>query len=137
LFFRSNNLVSLGLFIFTGLFLAIIGWGGLAALIIYTLPTIGPRWLFYFLFLLALSGTALPIIAFLHRRFPNIPPVEGETVLRQATWFGIYGCLLVWLSMGRVLNFNKGLFILFGFILIEFLLSLRESSRWHPKGRNE
>jgi predicted membrane channel-forming protein YqfA (hemolysin III family) len=124
-------------FIFTGILLAFIGWGGLATLIIYTLPTIGPRWLFYFLFLLALSGSTLPFIAFLHRRFPSNPPVEGSTVLRQATWFGIFGCLLVWLQMGKVLTFNLGLFIFFGFIIIEFLLRLRESSRWKPKGHHE
>ena len=29
--------------------LAVIGWGGLVTLVFLTLPTVGPRWLFFFL----------------------------------------------------------------------------------------
>jgi hypothetical protein len=121
-------------FFWSGLFLALIGGGGLAALVIYTLPYLGPRWLFFFLLMLVLCGIALPIVAFLHRRFPTDPPADPNTILRQAMWVGIYGDLLIWLQLGRVLSFNLATYILFGFIIIEFLLRLRESSRWRPKG---
>lgn len=118
--------------ILTGIILASLGWSGLAILVIFTLPTIAPRWLFFFLFMLALSGTALPAAAFLNRRFPSNPPVGSDIILRQATWVGIYGCLLVWLQLGRVLNLALALFLVVGFGLIEFLLRLRERSSWKP-----
>lgn len=119
--------------VLTGLILSTIGWAGLAALILFTRPTLGPRWLFFFLFVLALSGTALPIVAFLNRRFPSRPPADGNIVLRQAIWVGIYGSLLAWLQLGRVLNLALIVFLAGGFILIEFLLRLSEKSRWQPK----
>ena len=119
-------------FIITGFFLAVIGWGGLAWLIYYTLPTLGPRWLMFFLFMLGMSGTVLPLVAFLNRRFPSIPPVDGNVVLRQAMWVGIYGSILVWLQLGRVLTLVLASFLAFGFILIEFLIRLRERSRFKP-----
>jgi hypothetical protein len=119
--------------VFTGLILSTIGWAGLVALILFTRPTLGPRWLFFFLFVLALSGTALPIVAFLNRRFPSRPPADGNIVLRQAIWVGIYGSLLAWLQLGRVLNLALIVFLAGGFVLIEFLLRLSEKSRWQPK----
>lgn len=119
-------------FLITGLLLAVIGWGGLYLLLTYSLPTLGPRWLFFFLLMLALSGTALPVVAFLNRRFPGETPAEGATILRQAIWVGLFGCILFWLRMGRVLSPVVASFLAAGLILIEFFLRLRERSRWNP-----
>jgi hypothetical protein len=116
--------------------LFILGWGGLAALVIYTLPTVGPRWLFFFLEVLALTGTVLPLIAFLNRRFPSLPPPTAGVVVRQSLWFGIYGATLAWLQIGRVLTPALALLIAVGLILIEFLLRLRERSQWKPERDN-
>jgi hypothetical protein len=109
---------SIASFFWTGLILAILGWGGLGVLTNFTTPTLGPRWLFFFLFPLALSGTALPVVAFLIRRFQSNPPADGNVILRQAIWVGIYGSLVVWLQLGRVLNLAVGFFLAGGFVLI-------------------
>jgi hypothetical protein len=119
-------------FFLVALLLFVVGWGGLALVTYYTLPTLGPRWLFFFLVVLALTGTFLPVIAFLNRRFPNTPPVGGEVIMRQALWFGIYASLITWLQMGRVLTPVLAVILFAAFILVEGLLRLFERSRWRP-----
>ncbi len=119
-------------FLPTAFILAAVGWSGLIGLVIYTLPTVGPRWLFFFLSVLALTGTALPVVAFLNRRFPSTPPPTTMVVLRQALWIGIYGPTLAWLQIGRVLNPTLAILLAVGLGLIEFLLRLNERSQWRP-----
>jgi hypothetical protein len=119
-------------FIPTTLLLILIGWGGLIGLILYFPPDLGPRWLFFFLTTLALSGTFLPIVYFLHRRFPGNPPVEGNVILREAMWFGIYASALAWLQLGKMLNLVLALCLAGVLILIEGLLRMWERSRWKP-----
>jgi hypothetical protein len=130
---KDRGNYSVGGFTVLGIFFAILGWGGLYLLVTYTLPTIGPRWLFFFLVMLAMTGTFLPATAYLNKRFTSNPPVEGNVVLRQAMWWGIYGDLLAWLQLGRLLTSNIAMFILFGFVVLEFFLRLRENSQWRPK----
>jgi hypothetical protein len=113
--------------------LAFLGWSGLIYLFIYTRPTVGPRWLFFFLSVLAITGTTLPVMAFLNRRFPSTPPTTSVVVLRQALWAGIYFPTLAWLQIGRVLTPALALLLLLGFVLIEWLLRLRERSQWKPE----
>jgi len=112
--------------------LAAIGWSGLVALVFLTLPTVGPRWLFFFLGVLALTGSALPFLAFLNRRFPSIPPTTSGVILRQSLWMGIYGTTLAWLQIGRVLTLPMALVLAIGLIIIEWLMRLRERSQWKP-----
>lgn len=119
-------------FIPASLFLIVVGWGGLLLLVFNTLPTLGPRWLFFFLFVLALAGTFLPLVAFLNRRFPGEPPATPKVILRQATWIGLLGATLAWLQIGRVLTGSMALLLVIGFGLVEFLLRLGEKSRWQP-----
>ena len=110
--------------------LSIIGWGGLVTLIISTLPTVGPRWLFFFLCVLAVTGTTMPLTAFLNRRFPSTPPPTNLVIVRQALWFAVYVSTLIWLQMGRVLNPALAILLAIGLGLIEFLLRLSEKSQW-------
>ena len=111
--------------------LAIIGWAGLYFLINYTLPTLLPRWAFFFLATLALSGTALPIAYFLHRRFAKpFPP--AKVITRQALWVGVYGATLAWLQLGKVANLSITIGLALGIIAIETLIRLREKSQWTP-----
>lgn len=121
----------------TGIILSVLGWGGWIYVVGFTYPTLFPRWLFYFLFVIALCGTSLPVIAFLHWRFPSKPPAEGNVLVRESIWVGIFGSVVMWLQQGRVLNPALFLFLAVGFILIETLLRLRERSRWNPKGRKD
>lgn len=119
-------------FLPAALFLFIVGWGGLIALFVTTLPTVGPRWLFFFLCVMAFTGTMLPVVAFLNRRFQSTPPPTGVVIIRQSLWFAIYGATLIWLQMGRVLNPALAILLAIGLFLIEFLLRLSEKSQWKP-----
>jgi hypothetical protein len=127
---KSNTSPRVANFLPASIFLFIIGWGGLVVLIISSLPTVGPRWLFFFLCVMAITGTALPITAFLNRRFPSTPPPTYFVVVRQALWFAVYVSTLAWLQMGRVLNPALAILLAIGLGLIEFLLRLSEKSQW-------
>lgn len=127
-----QKLPSFWLILWISLILCLIGWGGLVLLIFTTLPTLAPRWMFFFLLTLALSGIALPVTYFLNRRFPTHPPVESGVVLREAMWVGAYGSLLAWLQMGRVLTSGLVMVLALGMLLVEFLLRLSERSQWSP-----
>lgn len=106
------------------------GWGGLIVLTNASLPTLGPRWLFFFLVMVAVTGTALPAAAFLNHRFPSKPPAKAAVVLRQALWFGIYADTLIWLQYGRVYNNSLAVIFFIGFFAIEFFLRIWERSQW-------
>lgn len=116
----------------TAILLGTGGWLGLAALVFYTSPTAGPRWLFFLLLTLALTGTALPVMAFLNYRFPGAAPASPNIILRQALWVAIYGDTIVWLQLGRVLTPALAVLLFAGLALIEFLLRLSERSQWKP-----
>ena len=111
----------------------ILGWGGLFAIVNFTEPNGGTRWAFFFFAVLALTGLALPAVAYLNRRFPSAPSPSHGVILRQATWIGIYLPTLAWLRIGRVLNVSLALLLAAGLILIEWLLRLRERSQWKPE----
>ncbi len=127
-----NQSPSIRTFIPTALLFALSGWGGLAWVLLNMLPTVGGRWLFFFLWFLALTGSALPVIAFLHRRFPGDPPPSTAVITRQAVWVGFYAATLAWLQMGRVVTLALALLIAVGFMLIEWFIRLREKSLWEP-----
>ncbi|NPV85606.1 MAG: hypothetical protein HPY45_06305 [Anaerolineae bacterium] len=124
---------SIHLFVLTGIVLAIFGWGGLIWLVMFTLPYLGPRWLLFFLVVVALSGTAMPVVAYINRRLSVKHGFEANAVVRQSLWVGIYADLLIWLQLGRVLTFNIAIYLLIGFAAIETLLRLRETSRWRVR----
>ena len=116
----------------TSLILIGIGVVGLGALFIFTVPTLGPRWLLFFLVTLLFSGIALPVVYYLHKRFPSDPRVTSIILVREALWFGIYVDIILWLQFGKVLNSALAIFIAVGLILIEFLIRMRERSRFSP-----
>jgi hypothetical protein len=129
----SQKLPSFWSILWVSIFLGVIGWGGLILLIFLTLPTLAPRWMFFFLLMLAMSGTALPIMYFLNRRFPTDPPIESSVVLREAMWAGVFGSLVAWLQIGRVLTTGLVVVLAVGLVLVEFLLRLSERSQWSPE----
>lgn len=119
---------SRGLFA-TALLLIAIGWTGLYLLLATTLPTVGPRWLFFFLLIIAVTGTALPFVWVLHKRFGAAPT---SVLLRQALWVALYVSLLVWLQVNRSLTLSLSLLLGVGFILLEWFLGLVERNVWRP-----
>ena len=116
----------------SALVLIVLGWGGLYLLITQTLPHVWPRWGFFVLVLMALTGTVLPIVYFFHRRFPGETPAEANVIVRQALWFGVYGATLAWLQLGRLVTVYVILGLAGGLAAIEYLTRLREKSHWKP-----
>ena len=112
--------------------LAILGLLGLVYLFKSTLPTLGPRWLFFFFGVLAVTGFFLPVSAFLNIRFPSKPEANRKVVVREASIMGIFFTTLAWLQLGRVLTPGLGFLIAGCLILVEILMRLRERSRWEP-----
>jgi hypothetical protein len=112
--------------------LAAIGWLGLILLLNTTLPTIGPRWLFFFLLTQASTGTALPFVWFLRRRFvgPDAPP---SVLLREALFVGLYASVCAWLQINRSLSLTVALFLVLGLVVIEAFLLRVERSTWRPR----
>ena len=114
------------------LVLIILGAIGLGAILSLTLPTIGPRWLFYFFVVIFVTGLFLPFAWFLNLRFRSNPPAAPQVIIRQAAWFGIFAALILWLQMGRVLTVPLGVILAAALFLVEFLIRLWERSRWKP-----
>jgi hypothetical protein len=79
-----------------------------------------------------LTGTSLPIVAFLNRRFPSKPAATSGVILREAILIGIFLPTLFWLQLGRVLTLPLAALLSIGFLAIEMLLRLRERSQWKP-----
>jgi hypothetical protein len=116
----------------SSLALMIAGWGGLYLLLTQTLPSVWPRWGFFILVLMALTGTVLPIVYFFHRRFPSETPAEANVIVRQALWFGVYGATLAWLQLGRLVTVYVVLGLAGGLAAIEYFMRLREKAHWKP-----
>lgn len=114
------------------IFLCLFGWGGLLIVLLNTLPTLGPRWLFFFFGVVALTGTAIPVSFFVNLRFPSTPPATSAIIIRQASWVGIYGGITAWLQLGRVLTPVIAGVLATAFIVIEVILRIRERSRFVP-----
>jgi hypothetical protein len=74
----------------------------------------------------------LPVVYFLHRRFPGEQPVESNVIVRQALWFGIYGATLAWLQLGRLVTVYVVAGLAVGLIAIEYFIRLREKATWKP-----
>jgi hypothetical protein len=116
----------------SSLFLMIFGWGGLYYLINFTFPYVWPRWAFFVLLLMAVTGTVLPIVYLFHRRFPGHKPAEGNVIVRQALWFGVYAATLAWLQLGGLVTVYVIVGLAAGLFAIEYLIRLREKAHWKP-----
>jgi hypothetical protein len=117
-----------------GLLLALIGWAGVAALVYFLVPFLFPRWLFFFSLDIALTGTALPLVWYLNRRFsPNRFP-HDSVLWREGMEAAGLVTLLVWLQAGRILNAALGWIFFLVFLAVEILLRVYENSRWLPSG---
>ncbi|MCX6064199.1 MAG: hypothetical protein NT121_00340, partial [Chloroflexi bacterium] len=102
-------------------------WAGLAFLLNFSLPNLWPRWGFFALIVLAVTGTAIPLSFLLNRIFSANPHTMHRVVARQAVSAGVYAAVLAWLSIGRILTFSIGLWLAIGLIALEYLLHIRET----------
>jgi hypothetical protein len=122
--------------VFPSLFLALVGWGGLFVLVVFTEPLVWMRWAMFALLFLALTGTSLPIVYYFHMQMPSDPPAGTRVIVRQSQWVAIYGLVLLWLRWGDLLSIWLTLGLAGGLIAIEWLLRLRERSMWQPPPAN-
>ncbi|MGQ9833954.1 MAG: hypothetical protein ACUVRJ_09205 [Candidatus Villigracilaceae bacterium] len=129
---RSLPSASFRPFAFPTIFLLLFGWGGLIFLILTIRPTVWGRWLFYVLWVLGLTGAALPFTFAAHRLALVSDPSLGKVVVRQALWVGVYGAILAWLQLSRLAGLWTAVTLAIGLIAIEAFIRLREKSRWHP-----
>jgi hypothetical protein len=131
----SQNSLSLTI---TSGFLTITGWGGLYLMIfeLNVIPDVGPRWLFFVLWLMALTGSAIPFVRFLNQRFAGGVPAP-TVLLRQGVWVGFFGATCAWLQLGRTLSLATALLLAAGLGGVEWFLRMRERSRWSPDAADE
>jgi hypothetical protein len=107
------------------------GWILLAALLDQwpVSPERDLRVYFFVALWLAISGTILPLIWVLHRRFGRLGAGESWhscwVLARQASWIGIWVVGCAWLQMHDVLNWAMALLVLVVLILLEALLYTR------------
>jgi len=106
----------------------LIGWGGIVVIFLYSPPFVWARWGFFALGIMALTGTALPVVYFFHRRFPSEPLAESNVIVRQALWVGVYAATLAWLQLGRLVTLYVILGLAGGLIAIEYSLRVREKA---------
>jgi hypothetical protein len=122
--------------------MALLGWAGLLYLIFVAdltpaghparpVPGPFPVWLFFVLGLLALTGTAVPFVRYLNRRFARTP-VPPAVLLRQSLWFGLFGATCAWLLKSGILSLATALLLGAGLGGVEWFLRMRERSRWTP-----
>ncbi|MEI6289723.1 MAG: hypothetical protein WCP19_04755 [Chloroflexota bacterium] len=102
------------------------GWGGLLLLITFTLPTLWPRWGFYALVILAVTGTTIPFSYLFNKLMSETKIVNSEIITRESVGIGVYFAVLSWLSIGKVLNFPIAIWLALGLLFIEYLIRLRE-----------
>jgi len=111
------------------LLMMLVGWGGLYRLTMTTLPRIGGElWLFFILLLMAVTGTAVPIVRYLNVRFTpmevEVPP--GGVIVRQSIWIGLFVVTCAWLQIPRALSLPLALFIILVLVVVEVFLRSRE-----------
>lgn len=116
----------------SALAMATAGWIGVALLFVFTTPTLGPRWAFFFLLFIALVGSAWPIVWYLNRRFSRDPFPSMGVLWREAMIAGLWGEFLVWFRVGRLLTGFTLVSLTAAFFAVELLLRTYERSRWAP-----
>lgn len=114
------------------LILGITGFLGLIFLIVFSEPTLGPRWLFFFFLTICCSGLALPAVYIVQRRLAK-QYVPIAVLLREAILFSIFIDLCVWLQLGRILTNLIILILAAGFILLEVFLRMAEKAAFKPE----
>ncbi len=132
-----------------GFVLALIGWGGLLYLMATTYPDgqtaadlplprpaggwsyladldSGTMALFSACLVFALTGTSLPFVWFLNRRFSRGRLPRPWTIMRQSLWVGVFAAVTAWLRANNTFSVSLMLITMGGLALVELLLLLRQ-----------
>ncbi|MBC7810242.1 MAG: hypothetical protein H7175_03805 [Burkholderiales bacterium] len=114
-----------------GLVMAVGGWYGLYTIVTTSLPRVGPRWTFFVLLHIAVTGTVLPFVRYLNVRFTpvNVELSPGGVMVRQSIWIALFVVTCVWLQIPRVLSWPIVFFLALVFIVIEAFLRSRENNQ--------
>ncbi len=117
-----------------GALMGVIGWIGLALLVMTSWPWPFQQWLFFVLVYIAVTGTSVPIAYYLNLRFtrPGHEMAPPGAILRQGIWVGMFVTTCAWLRIPRVLNWAIALLLAASLIAIEVFLRVRERSRFQP-----
>ena len=111
------------------LLMFIVGWGGLAWLVMSTRPRIGGEiWLFFILLQIGVTGAAIPFVRLLSKRFSpaDAPELLTGIVVRRAVWVGIIAVTSAWLLIPRYLSLPIVFILILIFGVIEIFLRNRE-----------
>ena len=104
------------------------GWGGLYWLVTTQIPRVGPRWVFFVLLFIAVTGTAIPVVRWITARITPatrfMPP--GGVIVREAVWIGLFVVVAAWLRIPRSLSLPVAFFLALALIVIEVFLRSRE-----------
>ncbi|MBI3152083.1 MAG: hypothetical protein HYZ21_08125 [Chloroflexi bacterium] len=112
----------------SAILLILIGWGGLFGTLYFSLPFVWSRWAFFVFVIMGLTGIALPVVFYFHKRFPDESPVEANVIIRQSLWVGVYGATLAWLQLGRLVTLYVILGLAGGLIAAEYFIRIREKA---------
>lgn len=111
------------------LLMFIVGWAGLAYLVLNTRPRIGGEiWLLFILLQIAVTGTAIPIMRYLGQRLTRTradAPLTG-VIVRRSVWVGIIAVTCAWLLIPRYLSAPILVMLILLFVVIEIFLRNRE-----------
>ena len=111
------------------LLMFVVGWGGLAYIVVTARPRIGGElWLFFILLQIAVTGTAIPFVRLFSQRLArldNPAPLTG-LVVRRSVWIGIIVVTCAWLMIPRYLSLPIMLIVILLFVVIESFLRNRE-----------
>ena len=110
------------------IFLAAGGWLGLLLIVLLAFPDVGARWFFFVLWLMAITGSAVPFIRYLNKRFASQPPASA-VLLREAVLVGLFGATCAWLQINRALSPALAVLVAAGLMGIELLLRWREAAQ--------
>lgn len=111
------------------LLMFIVGWGGLAYLVVSSRPRIGGEiWLFFILLQIAVTGTAIPVMRLISQSLaPKNDPVPlTGVVVRRSVWVGVIAAACAWLMIPRYLSLPVLSVLILLFVVIEVFLRNRE-----------
>ncbi len=110
--------------------LGILGWLGLAYIVLCTDPGIAlHRLLFLVLLFVALLATFAPVAHFLHFRFTTAGSYQSDVQrsFREGALAALFFVLCAWLRMTEALDWINGLLLLSALALIEVFVLARGS----------